>query len=177
MLLIWFAHSALGRPWLRFDIKHAFRLCPVRPQDFLLLGMRWDNQFYFDTRLPFGSRSSPFIFNSFADALAWNLIFVCGIPHVLHYLDDFFVASPQGNHFCSSYVRTVTDTFAYLGVPIAVDKLEGPSTCLTYLGIEIDSDRMIIRLPDAKLLGVTGFAFDLDFQTSMYQARTFVPHR
>ena len=90
--------------------------------------------------------------NSFADALAWILIFVCGIPYVLHYLDDFFVASPRGDHFCSSYVRTVTDIFAYFGVPIASDKLEGPCTRLTYLGIEIDSDYMIIRLPDAKLV-------------------------
>ena len=95
----------VGSAMVKVDIKHAFRLCLVCPQDFLLLGMHWDNQFYFDTRLPFGGRSSPFIFNSFADALAWILIFVCGIPYVLHYLDDFFIASAQGTVFCNSYVQ------------------------------------------------------------------------
>ena len=135
----------------KVDIKHAFRLCPVLPQDFLLLGMLWDGLFYFDTRLPFGGRSSPFIFNSFADALAWILVFVCGIPYILYYLDDFFVASHCGNNFCSSYVQLVKVAFDHLGVPIADDKLEGPVTRLTYLGIEIDSDVMVIRLPEEKL--------------------------
>ena len=77
---------------------------------------------------------------------------MCGIPYVLHHLDDFFIASAQGTVFCNSYVQLVNDAFAHLGVPIADDKLEGPSTRLTYLGIEIDSDDMVIRLPEEKLL-------------------------
>ena len=76
-----------GSTMAKIDIKHAFRLCPVRPEDYQLLGMFWEGQYYIDTRLPFGGRSLPFIFNNFADALAWVVIFVCGIPHVLHYLD------------------------------------------------------------------------------------------
>ena len=39
-----------------------------------------------------------------------------------------------------------------LGVPIAEDKLVGPTTTITYLGIEIpDSVAMTIRLPADKL--------------------------
>ena len=49
--------------------------------------------FYVDTRLPFGSRSSPAIFNSCADLLAWVLINVAGIYFLLHYLDDYFFAN------------------------------------------------------------------------------------
>ena len=139
-----------GSYMAKVDVKHAFRLCPVRPQDFPLLGMFWQDQFFIDTRLPFGGRSSPFIFNSFADALAWILIFICGVPHVRHYLDDFFIAS--ADLLCFQYVDIVKQAFQFLGVPIADDKLEGPSTCLTYLGIEIDSILMQLRLPDEKLL-------------------------
>ena len=146
-----------GTVMAKVDIKHAFRLCPVRPQDFQLLGMRWDNQFYIDTRLPFGGRSSPFIFNSFADALAWILVFVCGIPYILHYLDDFFVAACRGTGMCKEYILLIRETFSYLGVPIAEDKLEGPATCLTYLGIEVDSDDMVIRLPEEKLVELKAF--------------------
>ena len=36
--------------------------------------------------------------------------------------------------------------FSELGVPIAEDKTVGPSQCLTYLGIEIDARRQMIRL-------------------------------
>lgn len=38
-----------------------------------------------------------------------------------------------------------------LGVPIAEDKTEGPSTSLVFLGIEIDSAAMTVRLPADKL--------------------------
>ena len=58
----------LGSTMVKIDIQHAFRLCPVRPQDYQLLGMCWSGKYCIDTRLLFGSRSSPFIFNSSADA-------------------------------------------------------------------------------------------------------------
>ena len=74
----------------KLDIKHAFRLCPVQPSDWSYLGFCWERRYYFDTRLPFGSRSSPFIFNQFAEALMWILVTVYGVAHLLHYLDDFF---------------------------------------------------------------------------------------
>ena len=38
-----------------------------------------------------------------------------------------------------------------LGIPLAADKCEGPSTCLTFLGIEIDTVEMELRLPAEKL--------------------------
>ena len=129
----------------KIDIKHAFRLCPVRPQDYKLLGMWWQGRYYVHTRLPFGGRSSPFIFNSFADALAWIIIFCCGIPSIVHYLDDFFVAASSVSHQCQNYVDTVVSCFTYLGIPIAVEKLVLPTTRITFLGIEIDSVDHCIR--------------------------------
>ena len=41
-------------------------------------------------------------------------------------------------------------TFAELGVPLAMEKLEGPSTTLIFLGVEINTTKMEIRLPDEK---------------------------
>ena len=133
----------------KLDIKHAFRLCPVHPQDWPLLGFMWNNRYHFDTRLPFGSRSSPYIFNKFADALLWILIFVFGIPFIIHYLDDFFICNNTFNQ-CHNDMLTMQDAFSELGVPLAPDKIVGPSTKLTYLGIEIDSVAMTIRLPEDK---------------------------
>ena len=63
----------------KLDIRHAFRLCPVRPDQWNLLGFCWNGLFFCDTRLPFGSRSSPYIFNTFADLLLWILMVVGGI--------------------------------------------------------------------------------------------------
>ena len=47
-------------------------------------------------------------------------------------------------------MRLLTDLFAYLGVPLAPDKVCGPARILTFLGIEIDSIQRIARLPDDK---------------------------
>ena len=133
----------------KIDIKHAFRLCPVRPVDWPLLGMFWENFYFVDTRLPFGSRSSPYIFNTFADALTWIIINLFAVPYLLHYLDDFFLADNKNN--LSKYMHTTKEAFAWLGVPLAPEKSEGPTTRITYLGIQIDSAAFTISLPEDKL--------------------------
>ena len=38
-----------------------------------------------------------------------------------------------------------------LGVPVAPSKYEGPATVLVFLGFKIDSDGLIVRLPEEKL--------------------------
>ncbi|XP_077861722.1 uncharacterized protein LOC144342493, partial [Saccoglossus kowalevskii] len=40
----------------KIDIQHSFRLCPVRREDWHLLGYKWDNYYFFDRVLPFGLR-------------------------------------------------------------------------------------------------------------------------
>ena len=138
----------------KIDIKHAFRICPVSPEQWPLLCFEWLGQFFTDTRLPFGSRSSPFIFNTFAIALAWIVVNVGGVAHLIHYLDDFFLANVTAQG-CQRDIDTFLSFCSALGVPIAPDKLMGPCTCLTYLGIEIDTANMTIRLPSDKLKKLT----------------------
>ena len=55
----------------KLDIANAFRIIPVKPEEWVLLGMYWEGHYFVDCHLPFGSRSSPFIFNVFADLLTW----------------------------------------------------------------------------------------------------------
>ena len=43
----------------KIDIKSAYRIVPVYPDDCLLLGMSWGGQLYLDATLPFGLRSAP----------------------------------------------------------------------------------------------------------------------
>lgn len=48
-------------------------------------------------------------------------------------------------HVVTNQVERVSATF---GVPLAIDKIEGPATEITFLGIIIDLERMDYRLPD-----------------------------
>ena len=50
-----------------------------------------------------------------------------------------------------SYRHILIRTFDHLGVPIEPSKLEGPSTCLSFLGIEVDTDSLMFYLPLDKL--------------------------
>ena len=55
------------------NLQNAFRLIPLQPKDWNLLGIHWRNQFYINIYLPFGLRSAPFLFNQLADAIHWSL--------------------------------------------------------------------------------------------------------
>ena len=149
------AHQAvqLGRGALlaKLDIKSAYRLVPVHPSDRPLLGMAWHDEVYVDTRLPFGLRSAPKIFTAVADALEWG-IRQRGVRFVGHYLDDFATFGPPDSPECQENVRTIMDTCKELGVPLAPEKQEGPTTKLTLLGIEINTEDATLALPPAKLL-------------------------
>ena len=99
----------LGRGALmaKIDVKSAFRLCPVNPDEQHLLGMRWKGQFFYDRVLPFGLRSAPYIFNTLAEAVEW-IAREQGIIHIHHYLDDFFIAGPPHSDICAQHLNTLT---------------------------------------------------------------------
>ena len=55
----------------KIDIKSAFHLLPVNPEDCHLLAMKWRKQLYVDTCLPVGLHSAPKLLNILAD-LHWS---------------------------------------------------------------------------------------------------------
>ena len=106
----------------KVDIKHAFRLCPVRPDQWPLLCYRWRGFYFVDTRLSFGSRSSPAIFNTFADILAWIFCNIMAIAWIIHYLDDYFFANVT-QEACARDLQAIKDICKFLGVPLAPEKI------------------------------------------------------
>ena len=135
---------------VKLDIKDAYRIVPVHPADYHLLGIQWRGHTFVDRALPFGLRSAPKIFNAVADAIAWSL--ACeGIHHLLHYLDDFLLLgaphTTQGHESLSAALQLLDR----LGIPVASHKTEGPCTSLTFLGIVVDTGAFELRLPDEKL--------------------------
>ena len=62
--------TSRGTLLTKVDIKNAFWLLPVHPADRHMLVMKWNNQVYIDTHLPFGLHSAPKLFNILADLLS-----------------------------------------------------------------------------------------------------------
>ena len=122
----------------------------IHPEDQGLLGIQWESEFYTDKALPLGLRSAPKIFTAVADALQW-ILSNKGINNLLHYLDDFiFVSKSKEDAMANKQI--LLHTFSKLGVPLEPSKLEGPATCLSFLGIEVDSETLQLCLPSEKLL-------------------------
>ena len=89
------------------------------------------------------------MFSAVADALQW-ILHKKGIEKGLHYLDDFILVAGS-HHKAVHQKKIILKSFEELKVPIEQSKLEGPSTCLSFLGIEIDTESMQLRLPSSKL--------------------------
>ena len=134
----------------KIDIKSAYRLVPVHPSDRKWLGVKWNDHIYVDGSLPFGLRSAPKIFTALADAVEW-CVAATGVPDIYHYLDDFAVLGPPRSEACCHNLSKLKMVCGELGIPLAPEKEEGPSTSLTFLGIVIDTTLGELRLPEDKL--------------------------
>ena len=71
-----------------------------------------------------------------------------GYPPHFHYLDDFIIVAPPDSPKCSMAVPTHNRVCTYL---ITKHNWDGPTTCLTFLGIEVDKKADELRLPAEKL--------------------------
>ena len=131
----------------KVDLKNAYRMLPIHPDDRHLLAISWQNKVYVDQALPFGLRSAPKIFTAFADAIGWALC-QAGMPLHIHYLDDFLFFSPPAS---SLPLAQALHKLQELGVPVATHKIEGPATQIVFLGIIVDTSKFELRLPLAKL--------------------------
>ena len=134
----------------KIDIKHAYRLLPVRKEDWPLLVYYWKGFYYVDYVLPFGGRSSACLFNSFADLVCWVLNEKFQLL-IIHYSDDFLMFSRNDLNVALEHLRQLKKAFKHLNIPVADDKLIGPETNLPYLGIEIDTVHFTISIPEDKV--------------------------
>ena len=65
----------------KLDLQRAYRQLPIDPKDYFFLGFRHKNILYFDTRCPFGSRTSAMICQrttKSGSSLFYRTRFLCG---------------------------------------------------------------------------------------------------
>ena len=103
--------------------------------------MKWKHNLCIDNCLPFGLHCAPKLFNILADLLSW-ILERQGVSPIMHHLDDFLTLAPLDSLTCTRNLDTIKSVCLHLGVPLAVEKVEGPSTSLTFLGIVLDTVRM-----------------------------------
>ena len=143
--------QSLGKGCLlaKLDLKEAYRAVPIHPSNQRLLAIQWEGATYIDRALPFGLWSAPNLLSALTDTMMWFL-HKRGVETALHYLDNFLILGPPGSTACQEALEITLALCGEPGFPIASEKTEGPLSSLVFLGIEMDTERQILCLPDDK---------------------------
>ena len=94
--------------------------------------------------------SSCLTFEMFSTAVEWIARNKRKIDYILHILDDYLLVAPT-EQLCQQQVDLFLSLCSYLGIPIAPEKTCGPSTIMSFAGIELDSIFLEARLPRDKI--------------------------
>ena len=142
----------------KIDISAFFRHIPMDPADWGLLAFRWDGKVFVDTRLNFGSRNAPECAMRFSEAVMWAVrqhlaeLGGSGTCEVFVVCDDWLVVA-ESEAFCHTVWRLIIGLLQRLGFTVneAPHKCIAPTWVLVWLGLELDSEHMTVRLPADKV--------------------------
>ena len=73
------------------------------------------------------------------------------VSWAIHYVDDFFTIGRPDLVECIENITIMHQTCVEAGLPLEPSKTQGPLRTITFLGIELDSISMEMRLPQDKL--------------------------
>ena len=111
------------------DVKSAFRLLPVHPNDYELLGFTFEGSFFFDMAMPMGCSISCSTWEKFGTFIEWAVRRVSPSGFLLHYIDDFLFIGKKGTSDCSTLMANFHSICQTLGVPIAPEKRRDQRRC------------------------------------------------
>ena len=132
------------------DIAEAYRLVPMHPSCYNLLGFKLREEYYYDRCLPMGACSACKIFERFSSALLFILTSVYKVKHVVKLLDDFlFIGETEQQ--CLYALNSFKSLCALIKVPLAIKKTVEPSLNVTFLGINLDTVSGTASIPVEKI--------------------------
>lgn len=117
--------------------------------------MKLEGKFYYDKVLPMGCSISCNLFEELSTALHWIMVTKFQAAGVVHVLDDFLFVGPPLSDKCFKDLTTFLALCQRMGIPIKHTKTVQPTTVITFLGVELDSDKMEARLPSDKIQKIT----------------------
>jgi hypothetical protein len=137
----------------KVDLKSAYRSVSISSSSCEVTGIKWwvNDQlcYFYDSKLPFGAKRAPGIFHRLSSAVV-RIMSRLNCNSIVSYLDDFFICEPTSEK-CANSLRLLIAVLRRLGFAVNWNKVIDPTKIITFLGIEIDSTSMVLRLPDNKL--------------------------
>ena len=137
------------------DIESAYRIVPIHPSQFHLLGFKWRGKYYYDKYLPMGMAESCSIFELISDAFVY-IMKNFHIAHIVKVLDDFLLMAPTMVD-CNLALEKFKFICGELNIPLVSSKTSTVAEQqIVFLGVYLDTSAMIARLPDEKLKRYAG---------------------
>ena len=136
------------------DLKSTFYLVQCKPEDFALLLLKAPHPvtgeiaYFFDKNLPFWGSISCSLFQTFSDSLQHIVQFLIGHPWTCTNYDYLFVHEME--QACNMMVRTFLDLCECINCPISAEKTEWAMQRITFLGVILDSNKMILGVHEVK---------------------------
>jgi hypothetical protein len=135
----------------KVDLTSAYRSVPVHSTHWRYQCGEWAGVMFADCALSFGLRAAPSIFDRITQAIV-RALKAMGIRAVLGYIDDFWVCAPTEEE-CRRAYECVIALLTRLGFVVNRGKCVPPTTCIIFLGFELDSDAQGVcrmTVPSAK---------------------------
>lgn len=151
-----FVHMRPGCSMAKIDIKKAFRVVPISPSNYEHMAFKVGNKYYLETRLAFGLKNAPEIFQRITRAV-YLMMRRRGIHAVVVYIDDFWISAATAAE-CQLAYDCLLQLLTSLGFMVSIKKCEPPTQSIRFLGVQLDSDadrdgsnRMQASVPIEKL--------------------------
>ena len=145
-----------GHFMAKVDLKSAYRSVSISKHSCKVTGLKWpidgSMQYFYDSKLPFGAKLAPGIFHRLSQAVR-RIMARRGFPNIVAYLDYFFICEASMES-CAVTLRVLIGLLRKLGFSINWNKVVDPTRRLVFLGIEIDSGKMELRLSNDKLVSL-----------------------
>jgi hypothetical protein len=141
--------------WKR-DLARFFLQLPMDPVDYSKVALVWRGLFFFFVGLAFGLRHSGLNGQRVTDAVSW-ILRCFGLEtdaekpyNVVNYVDDLGGVEKTLSRAVAAFEK-LGWLLSDLGLVESSEKAESPTTQITYLGVEFDSQAMQMRVPAEKL--------------------------
>lgn len=132
------------------DLSRAYRQLRIDPLDCPLLAIKVENEFYIVLCPSFGCRLSSAACQCVSKALVYNALVGLAGCKILANLDDYVSCHTDVKKATSQYEEFL-QLAQRLGLKLAAEKCQPPSTKIQWLGFAIDSEEMSVSIPKAKL--------------------------
>ena len=134
------------------DLSRAYRQLRSDPRDWPLLGIRWADQVYIDTAIPFGLRHGASACQRTSEAVITIANHLYGM-WALPYIDDTAgAATPEEADLKFTGLRRVMDL---LGLQTADHKCQSPATSMDWIGVHFDMVQMTMHIAKDKITEAT----------------------